>query len=70
MVDAKVLELFSDRNRSFDKEVRRGLVALLHEEVKISGNLQTIINAITIYARSVIDGLNNSTSDNIQFPEQ
>jgi CRISPR-associated endonuclease Cas1 subtype II len=68
LVDAKVLELFQDKNRCFDKEVRREIVTMLHEEIEISGNRQTIINAIVIYTRSITDGLNNCTSDNIRFP--
>lgn len=68
LVDSKVLELFQDKSRCFDKEVRREMVALLHEEIEISSNRQTIINAIAIYTRSITDGLNNCTSDNVCFP--
>jgi CRISPR-associated endonuclease Cas1 subtype II len=68
LVDSKVLELFQDKDSIFDKEVRRAMVALLHEEIEISGNRQTIINAIVTYTRSITDGLNNCTSDNVRFP--
>lgn len=67
-VDAVVRDWFSNLDQEFDKELRRKLVALLHEEVCIEGASQTMMNAIILYTRSVTDGLCSGDVSDLRFP--
>lgn len=41
----------------FDKDVRRALIAVLNSDVKIDGKTQKLLNAISIYTKSVFSAL-------------
>lgn len=66
-VDAVVYEWFSDPAQVFGKELKRKLVALLHDEVRIDGSQQTLMNAIILYVRSVTDALYSGDVAGIRF---
>ena len=69
LVDAIVRDCFSDLDQEFDKNLRRKLVELLHEEVQIGGARQTVMNAIVIYTRSVTDAMSSGMPEGLRFPE-
>ena len=70
LVDAVVRDWFSNLDQEFDKDLKRKLVGLLHEEVKIDGSSQTVINAIISYTRSVTDALMTGNVSGLRFIER
>ena len=70
LVDAVVRDWFSNVDQEFDKDLKRKLVGLLHEEVKIDGSSQTVINAIISYTRSVTDALMTGDVSALRFIER
>ena len=70
LVDAVVRDWFSNLDQEFDKDLKRKLVGLLHEEVKIDGSSQTVINAIISYTRSVTDALMTGDVSALRFIER
>ena len=68
LVDGKVLEMAEDPEMRFGKDQKHLLVRLLHEDVKIAGASQTVVNAISIYVGSVIDALNRGDVSALKFP--
>lgn len=67
LVDHVVRVWFSDSDRVFDKDIKRKLVGLLHDEVTIAESKQTVINAIVSYTRSVTDALHTGDVNTIRF---
>ena len=70
LVDAVVRDWFSNLDQEFDKDLKRKLVGLLHEEVRIDGSSQTVINAIISYTRSVTDALMTGDVSGLRFIER
>ena len=70
LVDAVVRDWFSNLDQEFDKDLKRTLVGLLHEEVKIDGSSQTVINAIISYTRSVTDAFMTGNVSGLRFIER
>lgn len=70
LVDIVVSDWFSDCKAIFDKELKRKLVGLLHEEVVIDGLKQTVINAAISYTRSVTEALSSGDLSNLRFLER
>ena len=70
LVDAVVRDWFSNLDQEFDKDLKRKLVGLLHEEVRIDGTSQTVINAIISYTRSVTDALMTGDVSGLRFIER
>ena len=64
MVDRRVFSLDPDEFEHWEK---MELVSLLNAPVLISGNEQTLLNAIKIYVRSVLDALSQDDPEKIQF---
>lgn len=50
-----------------DRESKRALLRVMEEQVIIGGSRQTVLNAISIYVRSVFDALNSEDPDRIRF---
>ena len=67
LVDALVRDWFSNLDQEFDQELKRKLVSLMHQEVVIDGNTQTVINAVSIYVRSVFDALSTNDTKLLKF---
>ena len=67
LVDYVVRVWFSNRDQVFDKEIKRKLINLLHDEVMVAGAKQTVINAIVSYTRSVTDALDTGDVNSIRF---
>lgn len=68
LVDSVVRDWFSALDQEFDKDLKRKLVGLLHEEIPINGNMQTVMNAIIVYTRSVTDAMFSGDETIIKFP--
>ena len=67
LVDAVVRDWFSNLAQEFDKDLKRKLVGILHDEVKIDGSSKTVINAIISYTRSVTDALTTGDITGLRF---
>lgn len=52
----------------FEKEEKYAMIALLHEKIIINNTQQTLLNAIKIYTRSVLDAINENDASLIIFP--
>jgi len=52
---------------AFEKEDKRALWNVLNISVRINGTRQTVLNAMRIYARSVIEALNDRRPERILF---
>lgn len=68
LVDERVWAWFQDEGNHFGTELKRILVRILHEEIKIAGSSQTVSNAIIAYTRSVTDALNDGVAMKLVFP--
>ncbi len=51
----------------FEREMRLKLVGVLDEKVRIDNQSQYVANAIRIYTRSVLDGMNQKSAEEIKF---
>lgn len=67
-VDDVVRTYFMNVGAEFDKDARRSLVNLLHREVELDGKRQSMINAITLYVRSVTTALCENDTLRLRFP--
>ena len=65
-VDAVVIK---SRPTEFDRNVKRSLIELLSEDVKINDTVQTFSAAIRIYCKSVFDALRTQDANQIRFIE-
>lgn len=64
LIDRRVLSLeFGE----FDKSVRLALVNVLNDEVTIRNSKQTVLNAIRIYVKSVLDALHENDLSQLSF---
>ena len=52
---------------SFDKDIKRALYNLLNQQITIDGSSQTVLNAISIYAKSVFTAMNDLDPCLIKF---
>lgn len=68
LVDHRVLELAGEGDMKFGSEQKRSLVQLLHDEIKINGMKQTVINSISIFIGSVVEALAKENPELIKFP--
>lgn len=68
LVDAFVRDWFSNLDQEFDRELRRKLVSLLHEDIMIDGAQQTVMNAIVLYTRSITDAMFSGEVSGLRFP--
>lgn len=53
----------------FTKDVKYGLIKLLNEEFKIDGRVNTLLNTVGIYSKSVFAAVEQSDFSLIKFPE-
>lgn len=53
----------------FERDMRLKLVGVLDEKVRIDNQSQYVANAIRIYARSVLEGMNQKSAEEIKFYE-
>ena len=67
LVDQAVLRAAPEQ---FGREEKHLLWNLLNEPVRIHGARQTVLNALRLYVRSVIDALNEGSPERILFYEQ
>lgn len=68
LVDKKVIEL-NMGNEVFDVPIKRNLISLLSDTVKIEGNNQTVLNAIKIYCKSIFDAISHNDESMLKFAE-
>lgn len=68
LVDRKVVDMDTG-GLIFSKEHKRELLELLSQTVKIDGKNQLLLNAITIYCKSVFNALNENNASLIKFVE-
>lgn len=59
--------VYADIPQELDKQMKRRLLNCLNDQVVISGENQTVLNAIGIYVRSVFDALNTQDPQRIKF---
>ena len=57
LIDRKVVSL--GKELTFNSDVKHTLVNVLNDTVYINGTMQTVLNAIRIYVKSVFDALND-----------
>lgn len=63
-MDRKIVAMMPDR---FEKDERRQLWNVLNDTVRINGARQTVLNAVRVYTRSVVDALNTNHPEKILF---
>lgn len=68
LIDRKVIEMGSYKI-NFDTEIKREMIALLNNTVRINNSNQTLLNAIKIYCKSVFDAINKDDLSYMRFPE-
>lgn len=66
VIDREVVDM---KPTEFSKNQKYKLASLLHSTVKVSGNEQTVLNAIKIYTKSVFDAINDIDVSLIKFAE-
>lgn len=60
-------EVYAAMPKEFDKGMKRSLYDLLNQQICIGKSSQTVLNAISIYTKSVFDALNDDNADLIKF---
>lgn len=65
LVDAEVYAL---KPQELNKDTKRPLYALLNNLIFIDGTKQTVLNAISIYCKSVFDALNKADPELVKLP--
>lgn len=65
IVDCKVKSLSPN---SFDKEEKKELISLLNKEFVIDNRVNTLLNTMKIYAKSVFNAVEQNDSSLINFP--
>ena len=64
-IDARMRGLSPDR---FEREEKREIIAILNQQLFVSGKEQYFLNALRIYVRSVLDALDAGEAGEILFP--
>ncbi len=66
MVDRTVIDMEVEE---FTKDEKYCLLSMLNEPVTVDGNVQTLLNAIKIYTKSVFNAINDSEISLIRFAQ-
>ncbi len=66
MVDRTVIDMEIEE---FTKDEKYCLLSMLNEPVTVDGNVQTLLNAIKIYTKSVFNAINDSEISLIRFAQ-
>ena len=66
MVDRAVIDMEVEE---FTKDEKYCLLSMLNEPVTVDGNVQTLLNAIKIYTKSVFNAINDSEISLIRFAQ-
>ena len=64
LVDRKIYSMIFSK---FETEEKQEILGLLHEQIRINGRKETVINGIRIYCKSVFFALENEDIHSIQF---
>lgn len=60
-------EVYASDPKELSKEIKRTLYGILNQQIFIGNSNQTVLNAISIYSRSVFDALNENDPSLIKF---
>ena len=60
-------EVYTAKPKEMTTEIKRMLYNLMNRQICIAGCWQTVLNAISVYTKSVFDALNESNTDLIKF---
>ena len=64
LIDRAVYEAMP---KEFEKDKKRRLLGVMHERVQIGESDQTVLNAVSIYTRSVLEALGSGDLSGIKF---